>query len=576
MFAHFLRKLGMLGRAAGSLRLGGRRWHHAPDADAFVPDLDGWLTDGLAQVVKENPYRTVYRVKLPGGAVYAKRCRVKGTRAWWREVLRPPKARLEFDTALALLARGIDTPRPVAWGHAAGLGPRESVLVTRAFDGVPLAEVFGRELAPAERREVAVELGRFFARLHDAGVVHPDPHPGNVLVSPDGRLALLDVHSVRLGRPLGWPESRSNLVLLNRWFQLRASRADRLRFWRAYVGARPIITPKDGSDRSAREGEAPAEPRRHGSARREPRPPKSEYDGGRCPAARDVERDTAASNLRFWAGRVGRCVSGNRHFRRLKVGAVRGWAVRDLPEEFLGEFLADPAALLRRPGIRLLKDSRTSTVAAFTMPTPAGPRRVVLKRVNVRRWHEPFKNLLRPSAIVRSWVNGHALVDRLVPTPRPLAAVHVYRHVLPAEGYLLVDEVPEAVVLTDAVPDLPAVAGRLARLLRRMHDRHVSHRDLKAANVLLERGTTPTLIDLVGVMVGKPVPFRQRAKELARLSASFLGSPRVRHADRLRFLRSYLAAGERRPEGWKAWWRAIAGATATKVAKNRRSGRPLG
>jgi serine/threonine protein kinase len=538
MFSHFLRKLGSFGRPAGSVRVGGRRWQLAPDAGGFVPDLDGWLAAGLAEVVKENPYRTVYRVTLPGGAVFVKRCRVKGFRAWWREVLRPPKARLEFDNALALLARGVPAARPVSWGHADSPWPGESVLVTEDFTGVPLTRVLEGPLTPTDRRELAAALGRFFANLHDSGVVHPDPHPGNVLAAPDGRLALLDVHSVRLGRPVGWPGSRANLVLLNRWFQLRASRADRLRFWRAYRAARRTVSPPPDA------------------------PP-------------DLERRTAASNLRFWAGRVRRCLGTGRHFRRVKAGAVRGWAVRDLPGDFLREFLADPAAVFRRPGVRVLKDARTSTVAALDLPTPDGPRSVVLKRVNVRRWHEPVKNLFRPSAVVRSWVNGHTLRDRRLPTPRPLAAVQVYRHGLPAEGYLLTELVPGADDLTDAVPDLTAVADRLARLVRQMHDRRVSHRDLKAANVLLEWGTTPTLIDLVGVRVGRPVSFRQRARELARLNASFLRPPRVRHADRLRFLRAYLAAGERRPEGWKAWWRAVAGATAAKVARNRRSGRPL-
>lgn len=537
MFAHFLRKLVTLGRSGGSVRVGGRRWHLAPGAEGFVPDIDRWVTDGLAVVVKENPYRTVYRVELPGGAVFVKQLRVKGFRAWWREVLRPPKARLEFDTALALIARGVPTLRPLAWGRVESVRPSESVLVTREQPGIPFAE-YAEALPSRDRWGLAAALGRFFAKLHDAGVNHPDPHPGNVLVEPGPTFNLLDVHAVRLGLLLRWPESRANLVLLNRWFQLRASRTDRLRFWRAYRNARRTIS----------------------------LPPH---------AARDIERRTAASNLRFWAGRVSRCVGKNRHFRRLKAGPVRGWAVRELPEEFLKEFLAGPAGAFRRPGVRVLKDSRTSTVAAFTIPSPQGPRPVVLKRVNVRKWHEPLKNLLRPSAVVRSWVNGHTLRDRWLPTPRPLLAVHVHRSGVPAEGYLLVEEVPGAVDLTDAVPDLPAVADRLARLLRQMHDRHVSHRDLKAANVLLEAGTDPTLIDLVGVRVGRAVNVRQRVRELARLNASFLQSPRVRSADRLRFLRAYLAAGERRPEGWKEWWRAAAAATAAKVDKNRRSGRPL-
>ena len=86
---------------------------------------------------------------------------------------------------------------------------------------------------------------------------------------------------------------------------------------------------------------------------------------------------------------------------------------------------------------------------------------------------------------------------------------------------------------------------------------------------------TPTLIDLVGVRFGREVPFSRRARELARLNASFLNSPLISRGLRLRFLRTYLAAGKRLPNDWKDWWKAIATATAAKVEKNRRSGRPL-
>jgi hypothetical protein len=84
------------------------------------------------------------------------------------------------------------------------------------------------------------------------------------------------------------------------------------------------------------------------------------------------------------------------------------------------------------------------------------------------------------------------------------------------------------------------------------------------------------LIDLVGVRAStQPVPFARRARELARLNASFLGMTHVTRGERLRFLRAYLQAGAREPD-WKKWWKAVSQATQAKVAKNRRSGRVLG
>ena len=547
MFSHFLRKLRLLAPAATrpvAYRADGLRWHLAPGAGEFLggelPDLNRWLADGLATVVKSGPHRTVYRVSLPAGVVFVKRCRITGPRAWWREVLRPPKARLEFENALALAERRLAAVQPLAWGVVDSRWPGESYLVTRASDGVPFLDFAGRVLPtfpPHEgrgvRRMLARALGRFLADLHDAGVAHPDPHAGNLLVelpaSRVPRFSLIDLHAVRVGRPLSWAESRANLVLYNRWFQLAASRPDRLRFWHAYRAARRSL------------GLGPSH-------------------------SLEVERETLASNIQFWANRESRCVSKHRHFRKL-TGTFRGFAVADFPTDFL----ADPDALFGLPTTRVLKDSRTSTVAEVVLPTPDGPRPVILKRFNVRRPSELVKNLLRRSPALRSWVVGHSLRDRWLPSPRPLAYFHRTRHGFPAEGYLLTEKVSGAVELRDGVRR--AVLEKLARTVRAMHDRGVSHRDLKAPNVLLEDGDSPTLIDLVGVQTCARVSFRQRAKELARLNASFLTT--ARNSDRLRFLRTYLSAGPRRPEGWKQWWRAVGGATMAKVEKNRRSGRPL-
>jgi hypothetical protein len=285
-----------------------------------------------------------------------------------------------------------------------------------------------------------------------------------------------------------------------------------------------------------------------------------------------VERGTAASNRRFWAGRFARCLGNNRYFRKVRSGKCRGHAVVDLPENLLAQLLQDPDGWFNRTETHLLKDSRTSTVAEVTVLFPDGPRPLVLKRVNVRRWSETMKNLVRPSAVRRSWINGHALRDRWLPTPRPLAAWHRYRFGLPCEGYLLTEKVPEPAPLETR---RQTVAPRLARVLRMMHDRSVSHRDLKASNILLEDGVNPVLIDLVGVRVGSAVTFAQRAKELARLNVSFLASNGLTRTERLRFLRRYLMAGEHRVADWKRWWKAISLATQAKLVKNRKSGRPL-
>src|SRR5438067_326735 len=176
MFSHFLRKVSPFGwrvtaAPTRTVRTGRWRWHLTPDADAVLgphaPDPDRWLADGRAEVVKTGPHRTVYRVALPGGTVYLKHCRIGGLRAWAREVLRPAKARLEFENALALRDRGIPAVVPLGWGGPDSRRPGESFLITRSRDGVvPFVQFTDRvmptlppDVRDGVRRQLALGLG---------------------------------------------------------------------------------------------------------------------------------------------------------------------------------------------------------------------------------------------------------------------------------------------------------------------------------------------------------------------------------------------------------------------------------
>jgi tRNA A-37 threonylcarbamoyl transferase component Bud32 len=529
--------------------------------------LQDWLRDGIATVVKEGPHRAVYRVRLPGLDFHVKHNRLYGWRGRLRELVRPIKARREFALAAALQARGIPTPQPIAWGtEKPGFRPCASWLITETVaDSQTLLNYFeaGLPTLPVaaqirERRRVARALGALLARLHDAGVVHHDLHPGNLLVRFDESrvpsLWLLDLHTVSIGSPCSRAARRSNLSVFNRYFILRAGRTDRLRFWLAYTGI-------------------------------------SSHD---CRAARrtfvrSVEQKTEQSNLQFWRSRDGRYLQSNRHVERIDTDIMRGYSVRDLDQEVLRPLLIDPDAPFRTAD-RLLKDSPSSTVVEFELRVGTAVRRVVYKRFRVTKRGEPWASLVRRSEALRSWVFGHAMRDRSLPTPRPLAVWHRLRAGLPHEGYLLTEFVGEAVDLHELarrLGTLPLDAARaklfqrlhvLARLLRNMHQRGVSHRDLKASNILTAQALGDHrfwFIDLVGLRRHKRVGRRRRVQNLARLNASFLGHALVTRSVRLRFLQSYLRIGLHGSGRWKSLWRAIAAATEAKRAKNAKNGRPL-
>jgi ubiquinone biosynthesis protein len=67
----------------------------------------------------------------------------------------------------------------------------ERVLVLERIEGVKIGHDNG--LPPERARELAESLFHFYVRqVTLAGFYHADPHKGNVLLTPDGRLALLD------------------------------------------------------------------------------------------------------------------------------------------------------------------------------------------------------------------------------------------------------------------------------------------------------------------------------------------------------------------------------------------------
>jgi tRNA A-37 threonylcarbamoyl transferase component Bud32 len=533
-----------------TVTVAGVQWTLSPAGRSILSDEDLRLEDhlaaGRAEVVKHGVHRTVYRIALPADVIYWKLCRISGPRAWWRDFFRGWKAKLEYDRARELAARGIATVEPLAWGRLPGaVRPEGSVLLTRALQNtLPLDEYLARHppRSPGDRRRLTVDLGEFIAKIHSAGVAHPDLHPGNLLVRPDADRTLfflIDLHDTRLGRSLDRAARLANLVLLNRWFQIRATRPDRLRFWRAYAGL-----------------DAPADD------------------------ARRIEQETGRSTVRLWASRDRRSMRENRHFRRIRGRGIDGHAVRDLAAEVMDRFLADPDAPFERPDANLLKDSRSATVCRIDVPTPAGPRAMVYKRFRVTHRTDPWVSLFRPPPALRSWVNGHALRDRGLPTPRPWLVVHRKRFGLNTLGYLLCEFVADARNLHEAVSratpaEKRALADRLARWIRLMHDRGVSHRDLKAANILVTPDGECQFIDLVGVRTRSTVPRAVRIRDLTRLNASFIESPHVTRADRLRFLRAYLVWALAGRGNWKDWWRAVDQRTREKVLRNARRNRPL-
>ena len=540
--------------------------------------LDEWRREHRLTVVKSGPHRIVYRADLPEGSVYVKHFLVPNFFSVLRQWLRRGKGRNEGKRTRYLESIGVPTITPIALGEQRKHKFLfENYLVTPAIrDAAPLNTLIEETMPtwPGDRsarvrKRLASALGVMTARLHDAGYVHTDFHPGNIMVRLDAEdqpvLAMIDLDALRICRRLDFDDAQKNLALLNHYFWLRCERTDRHRFLAGYIETRQT---------------SPPDPRAF---------------------ARGIEVSTRSWAEKHWTRWGRRCHGTNKYFKKIVGLHAWGIASRDLKRSEAAALLNDPDEPFRREGATLIKNARTSAMVEVTMTVNGAPTTVIYKRFNRKKWLDPLLTYFRPSRAWQSWQAGQHMVSRAVPTPQNLAFIARARPFLkdplfwylPHETYLITRKADPAITLSDysrkvlptlspeaRVRQIRRITYALAKLLRTLHERSLSDRDLKTANILIlgDPIVDPialSLIDLVGVRLIHPLPEHRRVQNLARLQTSLKDVCGRTRTDSLRFLRAYLPWGLSPHNDWKTLWREIAGAARQKVERNHRRGREV-
>lgn len=75
----------------------------------------------------------------------------------------------------------------------------QKVLVMEKVEGICLSDVYGNEFSEDEKKKI-VDIGvrSFFRQVMTCGFFHADPHPGNIFVLPDKRVAYIDFGMIGL------------------------------------------------------------------------------------------------------------------------------------------------------------------------------------------------------------------------------------------------------------------------------------------------------------------------------------------------------------------------------------------
>lgn len=509
-------------------------WEFEPEFRAALEGPVAQLLRGdppmQAQRLKRTRVREVWRVEDGDDAYYVKRYLSPGWAIGLRARVRGSKARREAATADALTSRGIATVRPLAVGEQRGPGLRfESILVTAAIGHRgDLVHALVADAPRAERRRLLSQIGRYLAKLHDAGVDPPDLHGENLLRSePDGVLALIDVDGVQLGPPLSRPRREGALARTLHSLRDVTARSDRARILRSYFdfASVPVHARSDWRDAVDREWTR---------------------------TRRRVLRSGSRRPVRVGSRFDQECTDERNLFWRKSVG-------RELAQRTID---AHAETVQSGQGIFLKRSPR---VQITLQEIEGAATRFVVKETLEAGLGERWTNALLGSRSRRAWIGGHALALRGFATPETVALEERKPGRLVAENLLVTVALDGWQSLTDHFEQLylshelssqeirakRALLRLLGRTLRRLHDERIHHHDLSARNLFVSETGEPrevAILDLESLRAFPPLTRARRATHLAQV----LETVGIGHwSDTAHLLRAYGIRDARERRRWE-------------------------
>ncbi len=439
-----------------------------------------------AHVIKENPVRSVL-IPADMPDIIIKHYRVNGIGNRLKYLVKRSKAASESWGERRCRAAGIPVPDVLAWGENRSHGVlREACLIERCIcDAVRLGDYirdFPAAYPPAHRTETMKDVGALLASIHNAGLSHPDFHPGNILVRRNDpgstELLLIDLHAIRR---LGLFGSRRRARDLAKLYHSLSLSADT-----------PVVEAMLAGYTA--------------KARASAIPPRT--------IARIAQRIETV-RLR---SRTKRCLKQTSVFTTERADGLVVRRRRDWPtEEILAALRAHEEAKRLRDA-RLLKQSRKSSVTAVQTRDLRYTPRVVVKE----------SRFVLPIRVRRAWVVAHAFTVRGLPVPQHLAVVERRKFGITRAAWLIARHLENAQDLDRYLESHPNVQreffSQLAQTISTLFGYGIYHGDLSGKNLLIEENGHGRrkfyFLDLESVIMWRKPTHRRRRKNVAQLYRS--------------------------------------------------------
>ncbi|NIA07946.1 MAG: hypothetical protein GWP14_10010 [Actinobacteria bacterium] len=430
-----------------------------PEAPNWV-DLAG---DKRAVLVKGNPRRKIWRVRLDEINVYVKRYEPGGLVGWVKRLFRSSPAAVEFKNHQLAQAAGVNCPKPLAFAQKGWRGTGgTSILITAAVEAAEPLDVYLQE-NPMDDQLVRL-LAELLGRGHRAGLAQADPHLGNFLIriKSDGKQELILTDLQKLHKIPSEDTGKinkaaqQNLACCYAAVNYYLNSEQRKKFLAEYLAVTGLQNEKDI----------------------------------RCLQPK-IERMAWKQSLRRWAGRDKRSCGNNEYFRRIRP--VKNWkgSVLLTTKRPLPDSAASNSKFTPQQWLKALENPRGLFAGAETV-SDSGDSLVVGRKLKVGQVEldvhcKLFRRAagLKKSPAQRAYENGFALLNRLIPTVMPLAWLCKQIGLYGSESILITETVPGAINLAE-YSEKEEVAQALAELKAELGRYGFVHQNFGATNVLIK------------------------------------------------------------------------------------------